>query len=100
MEKDCKKTTINNNEIKKGDILYVARIIPSCGIYEIIELKIRTVEDTYFVGTDKYTKQAFLYGYGALETKVFRDRNKALQLVKKAEANGKKISDEKCYEEY
>ena len=57
MKKDCKKTTINN-EIKKGDILYVARIIPSCGIYEIIELKIRTVEDTYFVGTDKYTKQA------------------------------------------
>ena len=31
-----------------------------------------------------------MYGYGSLETKVFTDRNKALQLVKKAEANGKK----------
>ena len=39
--------------LNKGDILYFARIIPKIGIYDVCELNIRTVEETYFVGVDK-----------------------------------------------
>ena len=47
--------------INKGQIVYYARILPSVDIFEILELKIRTVEDDYFVGTDNNTQQAFLF---------------------------------------
>lgn len=39
--------------LNKGDILYFSRIIPKTGIYDVCELYIRTVEETYFVGIDK-----------------------------------------------
>ena len=43
--------------LNKGDILYFSRIIPKTGIYDVCELYIRTVEETYFVGIDKKDKQ-------------------------------------------
>ena len=73
----------------KGDIYYYARIHPAAGIYEVDELCIRTVEETYFVGTEKRTKQAFLFNYDELEEVVFLDRGNALALVKAAEAEFK-----------
>ena len=42
-----------SNELKKGGIIYYARIMPNLGVFDVYELKIRTVADTYFVGTDK-----------------------------------------------
>lgn len=73
----------------KGDVYYYARIHPATGIFEVDKLRIRTVEDTYFVGTEKRTKQAFLFNYDELEEVVFLDRTKALDLVKTAEAEFK-----------
>lgn len=52
--------------LKKKDILYYARVIPYTGIYEVCELSVRTVEDTYFVGTDKHDKHAYLFSYNAI----------------------------------
>ena len=34
--------------------------MPNLGIFDVYELKIRTVTDTYYVGTDKRDKKAFL----------------------------------------
>ena len=31
--------------LKKKDVVYYTKIIPSCGIYDMYELRIRTVED-------------------------------------------------------
>lgn len=31
--------------LKKKDVVYYTKIIPSCGIYDVYELRIRTVED-------------------------------------------------------
>lgn len=42
--------------MKKGDIVYYTRIIPSVGIYDLLELKIRTVADEYFAGMEKRDK--------------------------------------------
>lgn len=86
------------DKITKGDVLYYARIFPQTATYEVDEICIRTVTDTYFVGTEKRTKQAFLFGFNELGESVFREREDALALVKEAEKNKKKLTTE--YEEY
>lgn len=87
--------------MKKGDKLYYARILESVGMFEVIDLKIRTVEDTWFVGVDNRTKQSFLFGTKCLNNSVFLQRDEALQKVKNAEKHCKRrFSDEKYYEEY
>lgn len=41
------------NSIKKKDVLYYTRIIPNCGIYDVFEVKVRSVYDDYFVALEK-----------------------------------------------
>ena len=61
------------NEIYKiGNTIYYARIMPTLGIYDVCELKIRTVADTYFVGTDKRDKRAYLFSYNAVGKCIFQ----------------------------
>ena len=89
-----------SNELKKGDIVYYARIMPTLGIYDVCELKIRTVADTYFVGTDKRDKRAFLLPYSAIGEYVFIERKDAVDKAIVAEENAPRISKETYYEEY
>lgn len=92
---------MNNHNIKKNDVLYYARISDNLGMYELCELKVRTVKDTYFVGLENRTKVAFLFGYELIGKTVFFDRKEALRKVKEAEKNKPKdISTETYYEEY
>lgn len=86
--------------ITKGQIVYYSRIIPNLGIYDVIDLKIRTVEKDWFCGTDKMSKQAFLFDNEDLERTVFMNRSDALNLVHNAEKNKTKFSTETYYEEY
>ena len=86
--------------LKKKDILYYARVIPYTGIYEVCELTVRTVEDTYFVGTDKHDEHAYLFSYNAIGKTVFYNRKEALDLVKEAENNKVATPQETDYEEY
>ena len=89
------------NEIYKiGDIVYYARIMPTLGIYDVCELKIRTVTDTYFVGTDKRDKRAYLFSYNAVGKCIFSNRKDAVEKVITAEESSPKISKEIYYEEY
>lgn len=89
-----------DKEIKKSDVIYYARVMPTVGLYEIVELKVRTVAEDYIVGIDKNTKHAFMFYFDDINRTIFFDRNEALKVVKAAEKNGKKVSDEKYYEEY
>ena len=73
--------------MKKQDILYYARIVPRTGIYEVCELLIRTIEETYFVGIDKRDKHAYLFLYSDINNTVFKNRKEALKKVKDAEKN-------------
>ncbi|MGF0102136.1 hypothetical protein [Bariatricus sp. SGI.019] len=86
--------------LNKKDTVYYTRIIPNCGIYDVLELKIRTVTDTYFVGVEKRDKQCFLLSYNDIGKIVFKDRKDAVMKVKEAEEHKKVISDEILYEEY
>ena len=89
-----------SNKLKKGDIVYYARIMPNLGIFDVYELKIRTIEDTYFVGTDKRDKRAFLLPYSAIGEYVFIERKDAVDKAISAEENAPRVSKETYYEEY
>ena len=87
------------SELKKQDVVYYTRILPSSNIYDILELKIRTVEKDWFVGIEKRDKQAFLFQDTELNKTVFTDRKIALKKVKEAESNKKDLNYEIYYEE-
>lgn len=89
------------SDLKKKDTVFYTRIIPQAGIYDVLELKIRTVEDTWFVGIEKRDKQAFLFPDNTLGKTIFTDRKKALGKVKIAESSKKEnINNQVYYEEY
>lgn len=88
------------SELKKKDVVYYARIIPTSGIYDVYELVIRTVEDDWFVGLEKRDKHAFIFNHTDINKVVFKDRNDALNKVLEAEANKKEVNNETYYEEY
>lgn len=87
------------SELKKQDVVYYTRILHSSNIYDILELKIRTVEKDWFVGIEKRDKQAFLFQDAELNKTVFTDRKIALKKVKEAESNKKDLNYEIYYEE-
>ena len=67
---------------KKGDVIYYLRIIVNLGINEIIESKLRTVENDYMVASGAKDKQAIYIGRVAKDF-VFTDRKLALKESKK-----------------
>lgn len=96
---------MNNNEseqpsINVGDMLYYARIMPGLGVYDILDLKVRTVKDDYFACIDKRDKRAYIFSYDNINEHVFMQRSKAVEKVKDAEMNKPKINTETYYEEY
>lgn len=86
--------------INIGDTLYFARIIPTVGIYNVLDLKVRTVENDYFACIDKRDKNAFLFSYKDINNTIFQYRKDALLKVKEAEENKPKLQSETYYEEY
>ncbi len=47
-------------QLKKKDRLYYARILPEVRTYEVCDLIIRTISDTWFVGIDKRDKRTLI----------------------------------------
>ena len=86
--------------IKKNDKFYYARIVPTCGIYDVYELKVRAVYESYFVCIEKRDKHAYLFYENDIGKTLFHNRNDALEKVIEAEKNKKIISNETYYEEY
>lgn len=88
-------------ELKKGQVLYYAQCLENCGVFEVLEIKLRTIEDTWFSGVEKRTRHAYLFSNKDIDKTVFVDREEALTVVKAAEKNCKKtFSKEKYYEDY
>lgn len=87
-------------EIKKGDKLYYARILPITGIYDVCDLTVRTVTEDWFVGVDKRDKHAYLFGSNAFGRNIFMERKSASDAVREAEKTKLQINDETYYEDY
>ena len=79
------------DDFEKGTIVYYAQILPTGDVYEVLTLKLRTVdkEARWFVGTDVKTKAAFLFNECDIGVAVFIDRKEALEKVKEAKKNRK-----------
>ena len=93
--------TIADERVKKGNACYYAQCLDSAGVFEVLELKLRTVIQNWFVGVENRTNHAYLFTEKAIDKTVFFDRDEALEVVKKAQAKCKKqFSNEKYYEEY
>lgn len=86
--------------MKKKDVVYFARILPRVGIYDVCDLKVRMVAETWFSATDNKSKQAFLFNNKNIGKTVFYNRDEALEVVKAAEKNKKEINEESYYEEF
>ena len=91
----------DGSQLTKGNIVYYARIMPNLGIFDVYDVKIRTVADTWFSGVEKRDKKVFLFPYSAMDEYVFLNRKDAVDVATNAEENNKKvISTETYYEEY
>lgn len=86
--------------LKKKDRLYYARIIPKTRIFEVCEVLVRTVEDTWFVAIDKRDKHAYLFVYDDIGEILFYGRKEALSKVLEAEKRNPGMECETNYEEY
>lgn len=75
-----------------GDVVYWARVHHFTGIYEVYELKVRTVYENCFVGTDKDTSRAFIISYDECDETVFDNREDAVRVVKNAEKKKKEFT--------
>lgn len=78
--------------MKRKDIVYYARIQPTLGVYEVLELIVRTVEKEWFTGMEKRDKRVYLFANKDLNNTVFTDRKDALNKVKDAEKNKKELN--------
>lgn len=65
-----------------GSVCFYCTVVPPCGIYECLELIIRTVTNSYYVGVDVKTKQAMIFTEDMIDTYVFRTRSDAVQALK------------------
>ena len=93
--------SIDGYTISLKDHVYYARIIPSTGTYELLDLCIRAITPTWFstYDTAKNSMYSFLFNNTDLGKDVFLDRKEALNRVKYAEEHGKKFTEIE-YEEY
>ncbi len=90
-----------DKKVKVNDIVYFARIMPSLDVYDVYDLKVRTVEDTYFVGIDKRDKKSYLFSYNDIGKTVFLNRTAAVTKANEEEdINKQNVSKERYYEEY
>lgn len=83
-------------QLNKGDKLFYARILPKVGLYEVYDLIVRTVNDTYFVAIDKKDKRAHLLEYNKIGKLVFNKREDAVKVVNDAEKKYPKINFHTC----
>lgn len=90
----------NDKRLDVGTLVYYARVLPKTQVFDVHNLKIRTVSDKYFVGCDTKDHNAFLFPWSDLEEIIFTDRKKAVNMVKEAKKNNKeRILTTDCEEE-
>ena len=70
----------------KGDYIFYARIMPKMGLFEVEELIVRSIGDTWFTALNSKTKQSFLFSFSQEEKDYFFTRSPALEKVKLAQS--------------
>lgn len=81
------------DDLNVGDYVFFARVIKSCDVYEVLKLKLRTVDYDagWFVGFDVKTKITFLFNDDDVEKTIFINENDAKTVVKTAKKTRKEV---------
>lgn len=82
-----------------GETLYYAQILPRVGVYNLCDIKVCTLYDTYFAGIDTRDKRRYVFNYTEINQTIFENKLEALEIIKEAEENKPIVSDEIYYEE-
>ena len=56
--------------INKRDTVYYTRVFPETGTYDLCDLVVRTVMDSWFCGVDKKDERAYLLGFNEIDENV------------------------------
>jgi len=78
-------------DLRKGDTVIFARVLPKIGYYELLDLHIVSINESYCTGADTKTKQTFLFDRKYAETVLFTNRNKAIDYLKMKKRENKDI---------
>jgi len=70
--------------LEKDNIVFYARVIPVCDIFEVLQLVIRTANDGWYVGVHIDTHQAFPFDSGDIGVLIFSSKTEAEEIVKAA----------------
>ena len=76
-------------KLKVNDIVFATRIMPTLGVYDLCEITIRYVTDTWFTGVDKRDKRVYSFTLKDYEKRIFKNRQDALRVIKCAENENK-----------
>lgn len=94
------KSNIKFEELERGDKVLFARVLPNIGYYEIIELKMITVDkDKQYCSGAAQDKTKHMYLFNSkkhAETVLFKNRKLALEYLKEMK---EKYKDVKVYKE-
>ena len=74
-------------ELTRGMVMYYARILPRTDTYEVCEIRLRTIADTWCTGCDTRSQTTYIFNRDQLDQTVFLNRRDALSVVKAAENN-------------
>jgi len=64
-----------------GDIVYLCFVVPTCDVYDVLELKLRTVENGWAVGVDTHTRQAYMLTDDMIDKFVFHTHGEAQEAI-------------------
>lgn len=86
--------------MKKGQTVYYTQIMVPLETFNLLELKVHTVKETWFTAIEIRTKRTYLFNMIDLDNVVFFDRDTALAKVKDSEKNHvkRKLTTDKVQE--
>ena len=67
--------------MKSGDIVYLARTIPLCNIYEVLELKVTTITNSYMIGVDIETRTSYPFSESDIDKRIFTSYDEAKSAI-------------------
>lgn len=73
--------------IQIDKVLYWARMVPRCDMFEVTPLKVQSIADTYFICTTQHGHQSYLFKFTEHDTQyLFEDPKEAEELLLAARA--------------
>lgn len=75
------------DNLQRGMVMLYARILSRTDTYEVCEIRLRTIEDTWFTGCDTRSQTTYIFNRDQIDKTVFLNRSDALSVVKSTENN-------------